>query len=152
MMVFIPVNMKLAAQLLLICGSLPVAWSTPTYPGGGVPKLGAVASESSVCSRIGTRLLEDGGNAVDALVGTVFCVGVIGMYHSGIGGGGFMIVRTSNGTYEFVDFRETAPAAAFEDMYKNNTDASIYGGLARYVPPEPTVLTCRTAVGHGAEN
>lgn len=34
---------------------------------------------------------------------------------------------------EFIDFRETAPAAAFEDMYKNNTDASIYGGLARYV-------------------
>lgn len=32
---------------------------------------------------------------------------------------------------EFVDFRETAPAAAFEDMYTNNTDASAYGGLAR---------------------
>ncbi len=43
-----------------------------------------------------------------------------------------MLVRSSNGTYEFIDFRETAPAAAFEDMYKNNTDASIYGGLARY--------------------
>ncbi|POR32038.1 Gamma-glutamyltranspeptidase 1 [Tolypocladium paradoxum] len=133
-MASIPV--KLAAQLLLICASLPIAWSTPTSPGGGAPKLGAVASESSVCSRIGTRLLEDGGNAVDALVGTVTCVGVIGMYHSGIGGGGFMVVRASNGTYEFVDFRETAPAAAFEDMYKNNTDASIFGGLASGVPGE----------------
>ncbi|PNY21216.1 Gamma-glutamyltranspeptidase 1 [Tolypocladium capitatum] len=128
--------MKLAARLLLICASLPVAWSTPTWPGGGVPKLGAVASESSVCSRIGTRLLEDGGNAVDALVGTVFCVGVIGMYHSGIGGGGFMVVRTGDGTYEFVDFRETAPAAAFQDMYTNDTIASIYGGLASGVPGE----------------
>jgi len=57
-----------------------------------------------------------------------------GMYHSGIGGGGFMLVRSSNGSYEFIDFRETAPAAAFQDMYKNNTAASIYGGLARYVP------------------
>jgi len=53
------------------------------------------------------------------------------MQHSGIGGGGFMIVRAPNGSYEFIDFRETAPAAAFEDMYKNDTDASIYGGLAR---------------------
>jgi gamma-glutamyltranspeptidase / glutathione hydrolase len=53
------------------------------------------------------------------------------MYHSGIGGGGFMLVRSSNGSYEFIDFRETAPAASFEDMYKDNVTASIYGGLAR---------------------
>ncbi|KAI2627900.1 gamma-glutamyltranspeptidase [Hypomontagnella submonticulosa] len=100
------------------------------------PKLGAVASESSVCSKIGTDLLKAGGNAADALVGTVFCIGVIGMYHSGIGGGGFMLVRGSDGKYEFIDFRETAPAAAFEDMYKNNTNASLYGGLASGVPGE----------------
>lgn len=66
-------------------------------------------------------------------MGTVFCIGVVGMYHSGIGGGGFMLVRAPNGTYEFIDFRETAPAAAFQDMYKNNTRASIFGGLARFV-------------------
>lgn len=53
------------------------------------------------------------------------------MYHSGIGGGGFMLVRAPNNSYEFIDFRETAPAAAFQDMYNNNTDASVYGGLAR---------------------
>ena len=47
-----------------------------------------------------------------------------------------MLVRAPNGTYEFIDFRETAPAAAFEDMYKNNTDASITGGLASGVPGE----------------
>lgn len=53
------------------------------------------------------------------------------MQHSGIGGGGFMLVRAPNGSYEFIDFREAAPAAAFQDMYNNDTDASIYGGLAR---------------------
>ena len=63
------------------------------------PTLGAVASESAVCSHIGTDLLKAGGNAADAIVGTVFCVGVIGMYHSGIGGGGFALVRNSEGTY-----------------------------------------------------
>src|SRR5207249_82555 len=47
-----------------------------------------------------------------------------------------MIVRAPNGTYEFIDFRETAPAAAFEDMYKNNEDASLEGGLASGVPGE----------------
>lgn len=92
---------------------------------------GAVASESSICSQIGIDLIQQGGNAADALVGTVFCIGVVGMYHSGIGGGGFMLIRRPNVTYQMVDFRETAPAAAFQDMYKNNVNASIFGGLAR---------------------
>jgi len=41
---------------------------------------GAVASESTICSGIGRDLLLRGGTAADAMVGTVFCVGVIGMY------------------------------------------------------------------------
>ncbi|KAG5979157.1 hypothetical protein E4U55_005489 [Claviceps digitariae] len=100
------------------------------------PKLGAVASESSICSRIGIRLLEDGGNAVDAVVGTVFCVGTLAMYHSGIGGGGFLLLRTANGSYESVNFRESAPAAASDGMYKGNVNASLFGGLASGVPGE----------------
>lgn len=67
---------------------------------------------------------------------TVLCVGVIGMYHSGIGGGGFLLVRDANGTYEAIDFRETAPAAAAEDMYRGNVPGSVYGGLAVAVPGE----------------
>lgn len=61
------------------------------------------------------------------------------MYHSGIGGGGFMTIRSKNGSYEFIDFRETAPAAAFQEMYSppfSNSDASLYGGLASGVPGE----------------
>lgn len=46
-------------------------------------KKGAVASESAVCCREGIKILEAGGNAADAMVATVFCIGVIGMYHSG---------------------------------------------------------------------
>ncbi|KAI9738371.1 MAG: hypothetical protein M1834_008874 [Cirrosporium novae-zelandiae] len=102
----------------------------------GTESLGAVSCESETCSQIGTTLLKEGGSAADALVGTVLCVGVIGSYHSGIGGGGFGLVRDANGSYEFVDFRERAPAAAFEDMYNNDTDLSLYGGLASGVPGE----------------
>ena len=58
------------------------------------------------------------------------------MYHSGIGGGGFMLVRDRYGQFESIDFRETAPAAAFENMYKNYTLGSILGGLASGVPGE----------------
>ncbi|KHN99214.1 Gamma-glutamyltranspeptidase [Metarhizium album ARSEF 1941] len=88
------------------------------------------------CSAIGRDLLARGGNAADALVGTTFCVGVVGMYHSGIGGGGFAMIRDPEGNYEAVDFREAAPAAGHEDMYQGNVPGSIYGGLAVGVPSE----------------
>ncbi|KAG5659308.1 hypothetical protein KAF25_000510 [Fusarium avenaceum] len=97
---------------------------------------GAVASEAQECSYIGRDILARGGNAVDAMIGTTFCVGVIGMYHSGIGGGGFMLVRDKEGNYEAIDFRESAPAAAYEDMYQGNVNGSIYGGLSVGVPGE----------------
>jgi gamma-glutamyltranspeptidase/glutathione hydrolase len=47
-----------------------------------------------------------------------------------------MIVRSPSGEYEMIDFRERAPAAAFQGMYNNNTDASLYGGLASGIPGE----------------
>jgi len=47
-----------------------------------------------------------------------------------------MIVRSPSGGYEVIDFRERAPAAAFQDMYNNDTDASLYGGLASGIPGE----------------
>lgn len=127
-------SMFAAAQLLFLAfAAVPVvSRSCPT----GEPRLGAVASECDICSKIGTEILKDGGNAADAIVATVFCVGTVGMYHSGIGGGGFVVVRSPNGTYEFVDFRETAPAAAYEDMYVDDPDQSLYGGLASGVPGE----------------
>lgn len=120
-----------SSLLVLLSAAAASVLGSPVYRPNDNPKLGAVASSSNICSSIGTRLLQDGGNAVDATVGTVLCVGVVSMYHSGIGGGGFALVRAPNGTYEYVDFRETAPAAAFEDMYKNDSMLSLLGGLAR---------------------
>ncbi|KAI5456355.1 gamma-glutamyltranspeptidase [Mariannaea sp. PMI_226] len=95
-----------------------------------------VASEAKECSQIGGHILSQGGNAVDAAIATTFCVGVGAPYHSGIGGGGFMLVRDKHGNYEAIDFRETAPAAADEDMYKDNVHGSVVGGLSVAVPGE----------------
>lgn len=47
-----------------------------------------------------------------------------------------MVVRDAEGQYEAIDFRESAPAAAFQDMYQGNVNGSIYGGLAAGVPSE----------------
>lgn len=64
------------------------------------------------------------------------------MYHSGIGGGGFMLVRAPNGSYETIDFRETAPAAAFVQMYEGNEEGSLIGGLARFVYAASHLRSC----------
>lgn len=70
--------------LLTLQAALASPWGYPPPPKLEEGKLGAVASESEICSHIGIDLLKQGGNAADALVGTVACVGVVGMYHSGM--------------------------------------------------------------------
>ena len=116
--------------LLVASAVLPQVFGAPSNSKASCTH-GAVASEAKECSEIGIEMLKMGGNAADAQVATVFCVGTIAMYHSGIGGGGFMLVHSPEGEFEFIYFREKAPAAAFKNMYKNNVNASIYGGLAR---------------------
>ncbi|KAI0043654.1 gamma-glutamyltranspeptidase [Auriscalpium vulgare] len=103
---------------------------------------GAVASENEVCSKIGVQAMKDGGNAVDAAISTVLCIGVANMFSAGIGGGGFMTVRvppsTVNTTSEVwsIDFRETAPALANATMYAKDPIKAMIGGLSVGVPGE----------------
>lgn len=47
-----------------------------------------------------------------------------------------MLVRSAKGEYEAIDFRETAPSAAYEGMFENFTIGSILGGAASAVPGE----------------
>ncbi|KAI8641330.1 nucleophile aminohydrolase [Parasitella parasitica] len=97
---------------------------------------GAVAVENEQCSRAGLNVLKDGGSAVDSAIASALCIGVINSFATGIGGGGFMLVRTSDGEYDFIDYRETAPSAATEDMYVLNGTLSRVSGLAVGVPGE----------------
>lgn len=48
--------------------------------------------------------------------------------------GGFMLIRTPSGEYDFIDFRESSPAASSEDMYILNGTLSQVGGLAVSIP------------------
>ena len=83
---------------------------------------GAVASDHTICSTIGTNILREGGNAVDAAVATTFCTGVANPFSCGIGGGGFMVYFDKNSSkFHVYDYREAAPSAANETMYLNKS-------------------------------
>lgn len=76
---------------------------------------GVVAADDGRCSEVGASVLRQGGHAVDAAVATALCLGVVSPMASGIGGGGFMIVRSSSTSQnKAYDLRETAPLAASE--------------------------------------
>jgi gamma-glutamyltranspeptidase / glutathione hydrolase len=47
-----------------------------------------------------------------------------------------MLVRSSEGAYETIDFREKAPLLSNETMYVQNINLSLVGGLAVGVPGE----------------
>jgi gamma-glutamyltranspeptidase/glutathione hydrolase/leukotriene-C4 hydrolase len=98
---------------------------------------GAVASEASTCSNVGVKILKDGGNAVDAAIAANLCVGVVNMFSTGIGGGGFMTIMIPHERHVWtVDFRETAPAASNSTMFLKDPLSSIWGGLSVGVPGE----------------
>lgn len=110
-------------------------------------KHAAVSCDVKQCSDLGTDILKRGGSAVDAAVTVSLCLGSVNSFSSGIGGGGFMIVRMpsnfsqdssseSSHSLAALDFREKAPGAAFRDMYQHNTNLSKIGGLAVAIPGE----------------
>lgn len=77
-----------------------------------------VVSTDRLASEVGLRMLKAGGNAVDAAVATGFALAVTYPRAGNLGGGGFMLIsEAESGDAHFIDFRETAPAAAKRDMF-----------------------------------
>lgn len=111
-------------------------------------KNGMVVSSQHLASQVGGDILKMGGNAIDAAVAVGYAQAVVNPCCGNIGGGGFMTIHLANGEDTFINFRETAPAAASANMYldeKGNVKkgASLYGYLAAGVPG--TVLGLDTA-------
>ena len=101
---------------------------------GGPYKRQAVATDTPQCSQIGQDILIANGSAVDAAIAAMLCLGVVSMHSSGLGGGGVMLVyNRSLQEASVIDFRETAPALAYRNMFKGNEMKAQKGNLFRFV-------------------
>ncbi|USQ95825.1 gamma-glutamyltransferase [Caulobacter sp. RL271] len=122
---------SLAAVLLLVA---PPALAGPVKPAPANSKTaatraldaGAVASPDRYGALAAREILKAGGNAVDAAVATGFALAVTYPEAGNLGGGGFMTLYVDGKPY-FLDYRETAPAAATADMYLGKDGEPVEG-------------------------
>jgi gamma-glutamyltranspeptidase / glutathione hydrolase len=124
----------LAVSLVLygaLCGTL--AARPPEFA-----RHAMVVAGDPLAADIGVKILQGGGNAVDAAVAVGFAMAVTYPYAGNIGGGGFMLIRFADGRSAFLDFRERAPGKASRGMYLdargNATRESIEGWRSAGVP------------------
>src|SRR6266704_6533674 len=97
-----------------------------------------VVTSHPLASDVGVDILRRGGNAVDAAVAVAFALAVVHPVAGNLGGGGFMVVRTHDGTVRALDFREAAPSGATRSMYVDSAgnvrQSSLTGHLSVAVP------------------
>jgi gamma-glutamyltranspeptidase/glutathione hydrolase len=111
-----------------------------------IPSRGAVASAHAEATQAGLDILAQGGNAFDAAIAVSAALAVVEPYSSGIGGGGFFLLRhgASPTEYRFLDARERAPLAATNDLYRQHgrvvRELSLNGALAAAIPGLPAAL------------
>ncbi len=127
--------------LLITACSTPDKEGAESYPivKQAISKKGMVVTAHPIATQIGQKVLEKGGNAVDAMVAVQFALAVAYPRAGNIGGGGFMVYRDAAGQPHTLDFREMAPAKSTKDMYLNEDgdvidSLSVFGHLAVGVP------------------
>jgi len=116
------------------------------------PGSSAIASAHPAATVAGKETLALGGNAFDAAVAISAALAVVEPYGSGLGGGGFFLLRSADGRYAFLDARERAPGAAHADLYRRDGQVqpalSRDGALAAAIPGLPAALV-ELAEQHG---
>ncbi|MEM9362181.1 MAG: gamma-glutamyltransferase [Bacteroidota bacterium] len=120
--------------VLTVCYQCKKQAAAPT---GLVTQKAMVVSARVEASRIGSEIMEKGGNAFDAMVATEMALAVAYPFAGNLGGGGFIVYRKENGEVGGLDYREKAPLSAHKDMYLDS--------LGNVIPNMSTVGA--TAVG-----
>ena len=142
------VLIKITSTYLSIISLWLLSWTVLAQPA-------AIAMPDSYSAKTAKQILMQGGNAVDAAVASAFVLAVTYPEAGNLGGGGFLTLFEPNkkvtqnandtphksskylsqnqGKSYFLDYRETAPAAAFRDLYLDANKAVIpYRSLVGY--------------------
>ncbi len=113
----------LVVSLMLMLPMGTHAASLPAVEATG----GMVVSAQRLAAEVGIEMLRKGGNAIDAAVAVGYAEAVTNPCCGNIGGGGFLTAHLADGRSVFINFRETAPAAASADMYLDAAGQVIAG-------------------------
>lgn len=106
----------------------------------------AIASGHRLATEAGLEIIAQGGNAFDAAVAVSSTLGVVEPISSGLGGGGFFLLRQARtGREVMIDARETAPESASPDKFldkagKLDPSRSINGPWSAGIPGLPAAL------------
>jgi gamma-glutamyltranspeptidase/glutathione hydrolase len=125
------------SPIIVVTTLLLVACLRPVLAAPSAPHA-MVVSAQHLASDVGLSILKAGGNAVDAAAAVGYAEAVVNPCCGNIGGGGFMLLHLGRRDI-FINFRETAPAAASASMYLDQAgnvvpNASLLGYKAVGVP------------------
>ena len=129
--------LTVSIALLLFNGNL-ISQTTLDYKDRVHPEISEkfmVVSQNYHATEVGYKILEKGGNAVDAAVAMGFALAVTLPRAGNLGGGGFMLLfdaKTKN--LSTLDYRSAAPKLAKSSMYLTENGVVRYGHLVNAVP------------------
>jgi gamma-glutamyltranspeptidase/glutathione hydrolase len=132
-----PLHYRIAVAASGLLLSVSLAGAVSPRPVGATH--GMVVSQQRLASQVGDAILRQGGNAIDAAVAVGYALAVTDPCCGNLGGGGFALIRLADGSEAFLNFRETAPAAATPGMFLDGRGEpiarlSLTGYLAAGVP------------------
>ncbi|MEP6637507.1 MAG: gamma-glutamyltransferase [Acidobacteriota bacterium] len=116
----VPTLTVLVLFLSLIAPVTTLLWTPTVLAASREPvraRHGIVASTNQLASQVGVDVMKRGGNAVDAAIAVAFALAVTYPAAGNLGGGGFMMIRLSNGKTTAIDYREMAPASTHRNVY-----------------------------------
>jgi gamma-glutamyltranspeptidase / glutathione hydrolase len=108
-------------------GQLPASEATSPY--------GMVAAGIPEAARAGARMLELGGNAVDAAIATAFAIGVVDPLNAGLGGQCYILVHLRDGRDIAVDGSAPVPLGIVPDQIRPLKESGFLWGYKLAATP-----------------
>jgi gamma-glutamyltranspeptidase / glutathione hydrolase len=105
-----------------------------------------VSAGHPLAAQAGLRMLERGGNAIDAMIATQLVLTLVEPQSSGLGGGAFLLYYDAHAKrIHAFDGRETAPSGATRDLFLARGEPmpfreAVVGGRSVGVPGTPRLL------------